>query len=120
MKQIDIFKNHTKGEWSFADFKPQDRFEIYSDSSRTVIAKINYNDVTGKNIEHEANAELICLMKRETIDKGINPESAEKMKEVLSKLLKKASERWRALPANSYEKELLNEARGALTAAALK
>lgn len=79
MTQQEIFQNMTKGELSYTNFKPQDRFEVYSDSSRTVIAKINYNDATGKNIEHEANVEAICSAVNNTYGKGINPEGVEKI-----------------------------------------
>jgi hypothetical protein len=86
MNQQQIFENMTKGEWQIMNGHPS---EINSTKSRDSFIQCNdlSKDFHGTSETDKANAELICLLKRETIDKRINPEGVEKMKDTLQSAL---------------------------------
>jgi hypothetical protein len=82
MTQTEIFQNMTKGEWQIMNGHPS---EINSTKSRDSFIQCNdlSKDFHGTSETDKANAELIAMMHRETVGKGINPESVEKMREAL-------------------------------------
>jgi hypothetical protein len=100
----------TKGEWQIMNGHPS---EINSTKSRDSFIQCNdlSKDFHGTSETDKANAELICLLKRETIDKGINPESVEKMKNYLEQI-----EQWATVNENDLVRSFCKEA---LTAAKL-
>jgi hypothetical protein len=75
MTQQEIFQNMTKGEWRFEGSK------LRSKSNILIATNLTKNDAEG-----------ILLMKRETIDKGINPESVEKIYENLARIIDRIEE----------------------------
>lgn len=81
MDQVDIFKNMTKGEWK----RDPNGYYFHSVAGNTIL-EMNV-DVEDTEVQTEmnrqkakANSALIDLMKRETIDKGINPEGVPGLK----------------------------------------
>jgi hypothetical protein len=81
-----IFENMTKGEWQIMNGHPS---EINSTKSRDSFIQCNdlSKDFHGTSETDKANAELIAMMHRETVGKGINPEGVEKMKDTLKSAL---------------------------------
>jgi hypothetical protein len=55
-----------------------------------------------------------------TYGAGIDPEAVRDLLECLKNIVSVAVDRWRPLPANSYEKKCLNEARSAIEKATIK
>lgn len=75
-----IFQNMTKGEWNVEQHRDSGHYYITSGIFGLIA------DSFGHESADKANMEGIVMMHRETIGKGINPESVEKMKEALGKI----------------------------------
>jgi len=86
MNQTEIFQNMTKGEWKIM---PMQGVEINSTESRDSFIHCNdlSKDYHGVSVGDKANTELIIMMHRNTIGKGINPESVEKMYNALKSIV---------------------------------
>lgn len=84
--QQEIFQNMTKGEW-----KANGHY-IETETGRILFeANVDVEETAAQTIINNkralANVQAIVIMKRETIGKGINPESVERLKKALKNIL---------------------------------
>lgn len=76
---------------------------------------------SGSSLEEDkANSIAIVSAVNNTYGKGINPEAVQDLLECLKNIVSVAVDRWRPLPATSYEKNCLSSARAAIEKATIK
>lgn len=110
MNTQEIYQNMTKGKWGI--------------ERDTDWWNARPNEVFLNAAISEADANLICLMKRETIDRGINPESVEKLYKLLDEAKNMIGALSNYLPVGNYSAEKkadykIQEIEEALTASKL-